>query len=68
MSVLVIPCSFIIIFCANNFVTMFVFHEIFRTFADVKQRKTKNKRRQYKCSVRIYNISPKYEYKRNRYE
>nr|DAQ30715.1 MAG TPA: hypothetical protein [Caudoviricetes sp.] len=29
------------IFCANNFVVTFAFHEIFRTFADVKQRKTK---------------------------
>ena len=34
-------CSFMTIFCAKNFVVTFVFHEIFRTFADVKQRKTK---------------------------
>ena len=27
--------------CAKNFVVMFAFHETFRAFADVKQRKTK---------------------------
>lgn len=41
MSTLVMPCSFMTIDCAKNFVVTFAFHEIFRTFADVKQRKTK---------------------------